>query len=351
MRAGTLRVRPEDPDLLWSTPGIYAVAPGVHRIPLPLPGDALKAVNVYALDLDGDGGTLLVDAGQIDSGAAELLAAALAALDRSPADVRRVLVTHVHRDHYTLAVELRREHGAVVALGAGERGSLLVAGGPTPALDPQLTALRRCGADALVRELSAMDGRDGMPRDIWEEPDDWLTDGAMLPAGDRALRALETPGHTQGHLVYHDAGNALLFAGDHVLPHITPSIGFEAVRAPHPLRDYLGSLRRVRGLPDARLLPAHGRVTESAHARIDELLEHHDSRLAATERAVRSGRDTAAAVAVGLTWTRRERALTELDPFNRMLAVLETDSHLDLLVLQGRLCVDEVDGVGHYRPS
>lgn len=349
MRAGAPRVQAEDPERLWSDPGVYAVAPGVHRIPLPLPGDALKAVNVYALDLDADGGTLLVDAGQMRSGADALLAAGLAALDRRPADVRTVLVTHVHRDHYTLAVELRREHGTAVALGAGERGSLHVAAGPTHALAPQLEALRRCGADALVRELSELDGRDGMPRDIWEEPDDWLADGAVLAAGERELRAVETPGHTSGHLVYHDEAGALLFAGDHVLPHITPSIGFEAVRVPHPLRDYLGSLRRVRAMPDARLLPAHGRVTPSAHARIDELLGHHDTRLAATERAVASGRDTAAAAADGLTWTRRERALTELDAFNRMLAVLETESHLDLLALQGRLVVEQVDGVGHYR--
>ncbi|WP_219413512.1 MBL fold metallo-hydrolase [Pseudonocardia nigra] len=344
-----MRVRPDEPDLLWSTPGVYAVAPGVHRIPLPLPGDALKAVNVYALDLDRDGGTLLVDAGQIRSGADELLAAGLAALGRKPSDVRRVLVTHVHRDHYTLAVEWRRGHGAEVALGIGERDSLHVAGGPAHALDPQLAALRRCGADELVRQLSAYDGRDGMPRDIWEEPDDWLADGAVLPAGDRDLQAVETPGHTRGHLVYHDASGGLLFAGDHVLPHITPSIGFEAVRAPHPLRDYLGSLRRVRGMPDARLLPAHGRVIASAHARIDELLEHHDARLSATERAIRSGRNTAACVAGGLTWTRRDRTLAELDPFHRMLAVLETESHLDLLALQGRLVGEDVDGVRHYR--
>ena len=37
----------------WERPGALEVAPGVHRIPLPLPGDALKAVNTYAIS-DGD---------------------------------------------------------------------------------------------------------------------------------------------------------------------------------------------------------------------------------------------------------------------------------------------------------
>ena len=37
------------------------MADGVHRIPLPLPNDGLRAVNVYAI-ADGDGLTL-VDSG------------------------------------------------------------------------------------------------------------------------------------------------------------------------------------------------------------------------------------------------------------------------------------------------
>ena len=33
----------------WTEPGTFEVAPGVYRIPLPLPNDGLRAVNVYAL--------------------------------------------------------------------------------------------------------------------------------------------------------------------------------------------------------------------------------------------------------------------------------------------------------------
>jgi tellurite resistance protein len=85
------------------------------------------------------------------------------------------------------------------------------------------------------------------------------------------------------------------------------------------------------------LLPAHGPVSPSVHARVDELLAHHAARLDAVAAAVRSGAVTAAETARLLTWTRRERALDELDPFNQMLAVLETAAHLDLLVTQSRL--------------
>jgi thioredoxin-like negative regulator of GroEL len=85
------------------------------------------------------------------------------------------------------------------------------------------------------------------------------------------------------------------------------------------------------------LLPAHGPVRGSVHTRIDELLAHHAARLDAVAAAVRSGAVTAAETARLLTWTRRDRTLDELNPFNQMLAVLETAAHLDLLVMQSRL--------------
>ena len=34
----------------WAEAGTYPIAPGVHRVPLPLPTDGLRAVNVYVLE-------------------------------------------------------------------------------------------------------------------------------------------------------------------------------------------------------------------------------------------------------------------------------------------------------------
>jgi glyoxylase-like metal-dependent hydrolase (beta-lactamase superfamily II) len=160
-----------------------------------------------------------------------------------------------------------------------------------------------------------------------------------------------TPGHTQGHVVFTDSGNGLLFAGDHVLPHITPSIGFEPVSARQPLGDYLESLRVVRALPDMRLLPAHGPDGGSAHKRIDELLAHHADRLARCADAVAAGAGTAYEVACALRWTRRGRQLADLDPFNQMLAVAETRIHLELLAAQGRLVASADGDVTVYAPA
>jgi glyoxylase-like metal-dependent hydrolase (beta-lactamase superfamily II) len=160
---------------------------------------------------------------------------------------------------------------------------------------------------------------------------------------------VHTPGHTAGHLVFHDLAAGLLFAGDHVLPTITPSIGFEPVLQADPLGAFLRSLALVRSRPDARLLPAHGPVTDSVHARVDELVAHHGRRLDEVLAAVPQTDGSPAQMAGVLRWTRHGRRLDELDGFNRMLATFETAAHLDLLVAQGRLTRQDDGGVLRYR--
>jgi glyoxylase-like metal-dependent hydrolase (beta-lactamase superfamily II) len=334
----------------WADPGLFTVAPGVHRVPLPLPTDGLRAVNVYVLE-DGDG-LVLIDGGWALTESREALAAALATLGCGLGDVRHFLVTHVHRDHYTQAVELRRVFGSKVSLGAGEQEAIrvILAGGTRP-FEPQIRQLRASGADVVLQRLRALGPAPRTRPPGWEEPDAWLAAHQEIELDGRTLRVVPTPGHTQGHVVFTDAAAGLLFAGDHVLPHITPSIGFEPVSASQPLGDYLESLRVVRSLPDLRLLPAHGPVTASAHARIDELLTHHRDRLGRCAEAVAAGAGTAYQVACALRWTRRGRHLEDLDPFNQMLAVTETRAHLELLAAQGLLTVSPDGEVAVYAPA
>jgi glyoxylase-like metal-dependent hydrolase (beta-lactamase superfamily II) len=166
--------------------------------------------------------------------------------------------------------------------------------------------------------------------------------------GTRQLRAVATPGHTSGHMVFVDVDARLLFAGDHVLPHITPSIGFEGFSDGHGLEAFLGSLRASRDLPADLVLPGHGPVFADLAGRVDELLAHHDTRLAACVAALDDGPRTAAEVARALTWTRRERSFADLDTFNSMLATTETITHLELLADRGDVARERDEGVVRY---
>ena len=339
----------DDPTADWTAPGVYQAAPNVYRIPLPLPQDGLRAVNVYAIT-SGDE-LVLIDSGWAIADAREALERALGGLGVGLADVRRFLITHAHQDHYTQAVGVRREFGAAIALGKGEQPQLDLINDSTANAQPAFEGrLLEAGAVSLVERLRAY-GRRRPDPSIWEYPDSWLSDRDVVAVGERQLEAIATPGHTRGHVVFREEATSLLFAGDHVLPHITPSIGFEGAPVDFPLRDYLESLRVVRGLPDTVLLPAHGPTGGSTHRRIDELLEHHDRRLEVIHGAVERGASSAAEAAGMITWTRRERKLDELGLFNEMLAVLETMSHLDVLLLQGRLSMSLVDGAKRYSPA
>jgi len=326
----------------WERPGVESVADGVHRIPLPLPNDGLKAVNVYAIEQDD--GLVLIDSGWALAEAQDLLETCLGELDHDLGSIKRVLVTHIHRDHYELSITLRRLFGTQVALGVGEQPSLesLLAHTEEDAdFGPMYHRMQRAGAAPLVEVLAerrAVALEKGLVPEIdWQLPDEWLQAGQVLELDGRRLDVIHTPGHTQGHVVFADLDAGVLFSGDHILPHITPSIGFEHVPAESPLGDYLASLALVRAMPDLRMLPAHGPVQPTTHDRIDELVAHHDDRLDASLQAVVAGNATAYEVAQALGWTRRERPFDSLDPFNQMLAVNETAAHLDVLVRQGRL--------------
>jgi glyoxylase-like metal-dependent hydrolase (beta-lactamase superfamily II) len=324
---------------IWSDPAVEEVTPGVYRIPLPIPDNSLHAVNVYAI-ADGDGFSL-IDAGWSVPEAELALEAGLRTLGAELPDIRRFIVTHHHHDHYTLAIRLRQRLGTPVSTGVGEEGIIQgILDGWAYGMSPQFGRLEAAGAHDVVEQIMSMTGFElgfEPDKDAYELPDSWLSEGDRLTVGDLALTVMETPGHTHGHVVLSDVGRGILFSGDHILPHITPSISFESVEPVLPLKSFLESLERVLVLPDLILLPAHGSAGGSSRERARALIRHHEVRLDEVHATIMGGATTAAESAARLLWTRRGRSLRELDTINQMLAVNETQSHLLLLVDQGRL--------------
>lgn len=328
----------------WTAEGAWSVAEGIHRIPLPLPMDGLRAINVYVIETEQ--GLTLIDGGWAITEGRSLLEKSLAGIGFGFSDIRRFLVTHVHRDHYTLAAVLGGEYGAEVSLGLGDKPTLdlmhqVHVGGIDE--NPTIAVLRSAGAGAIADEWESM--YEGKLPDLeqWAYPDVWLEGDHAIEVGTRTIDAVHTPGHTAGHFVFAEKAAGFLFAGDHVLPTITPSIGFEPVPVAQPLGDFMASLTKVRGLPDLRILPAHGPVAPSSHTRVDELLAHHEARLRLCLDLLASGPATSYDVAGGLPWTRHEHQFAALDIFNSALAAMETKAHLELLVARGQASREVTD--------
>lgn len=316
----------------------------VVRIPLPLPIADLYTVNAYAIR--GDHGVSLIDPGWAHEASEAALIEALGRLGYAPSDVECILATHAHWDHYTLAVKWQREWGVKVVLGEGERHTIDAFARSADHYPAQSALLRAAGAPELAKAVQRLE-LEPYERDVpFGPPDVWLNGDEALDCDGRTIIAHATPGHTRGHLVYEDPVDGLFFTGDHILPRITPSIGFERAPEPLPLRSYLASLQLILALPDARMLPAHGAVTDSVQSRAQELTIHHHDRLELIHELVSAGAETAYEVAGRMTWTRGQRALAELGAVHGMTAICEVYAHLELLVTQG-LILRDASGSAH----
>ena len=83
---------------------------------------------------------------------------------------------------------------------------------------------------------------------------------------------------------------------------------------------------------------------------MNELLAHHETRLAETFGAVQAGHATPYEAAKAIKWTRRHSPFGELDLFSQILAINETAAHLEVLTVRGQLTREvSADGVDHYQ--
>ena len=325
----------------WDThvlPPVEKVAPGLWSIPVPIPDNPLRYVLVYVLELDD--GIALVDAGWNTDEAFDALTDGLLEAGGSLADVRGVLVTHIHPDHYGLAGRVRQASGAWVALHPAD-AALLGAryGADTTGL---LAAMRDSLADSGVPddELGRLTEASMGIRQFVElvEPDVLLDDGDRPETPGWELVAVWTPGHSPGHLCFHAPERRLLLTGDHVLPRITPNIAMHVQQRENPLADFLDALAAVRDLDVDEVLPAHEWRFRGLAARADQLRDHHRQRLRQIREllATRPGA-TCWELTRQLTWS---RSWTEIAPFMRRAATAETLAHLVLLRHDGEVSAE-----------
>ncbi|CAN5156059.1 MBL fold metallo-hydrolase [soil metagenome] len=315
-------------------PPVREVAAGTWSIPVALPGNPLHYVIVHALETDD--GIVLIDAGWDSDDSWDALIEGLGALCASVADVTGVLVTHIHPDHYGLAPRVRRASGAWVSLHPADLTMILRSDAEVDGwLAETGRWLRRAGAP--LDALAVLGGDlEEVRRILLTEPPDLLVEhGDVPPVKGRSLVAVHTPGHTDGHLCFHEPARGLLYAGDHVLPRISPNVSSMSSSLDDPLGAFIGSLLSVRDLPCDLVLPAHVGVFAGLAGRVDELLEHHDERLRDIAASVRGGAETVWEIAAEHPWKRGWAGLT---PAMRRAALGETEAHLLRLQAQGVVC-------------
>ena len=162
------------------------------------------------------------------------------------------------------------------------------------------------------------------------EPSVQLDGAEVFEMGRHSLRVEWTPGHSPGHICLYDTGEGLLFAGDHILPELSPNIGLHPQSTPDPLHDYLHGLRRMAAIQPRQVLPAHGRPFTDVGARVEALTAHHERRMDQIVEILGAEEKTGWRVALDL-WGPRENL------YEKRLALQEGLAHLQALAVEGRV--------------
>jgi glyoxylase-like metal-dependent hydrolase (beta-lactamase superfamily II) len=316
-------------------PPVEQLREDLWSIPVPMPDNPLRYVTSYVFALAG-GGLGLVDTGWDSDGAWESLQAGLTAIGGDVADVRGVLVTHMHGDHNGLSARVREASGAWVAMHPAD--AALVQGMHDKDVEQfirdQTAFMVSLGADpeTAASDAPTPDRLAGLRQQA--VPDRLMEDGDVADFPGWSLRAIHTPGHTPGHLCFAEERTGLFLSGDHVLPRISPNISAGQRVEEDPLRDYLVSLAAVGDRAEPlEVLPAHEWRFRGLALRTQELTRHHEHRLTELLDAIRAHpHSTPWALAGHLTWSRPWEQYANA---MRMFAVTETDAHLRLLASRG----------------
>lgn len=305
---------------MTTTPAPVEIAAGVFRVPSQL---GVRRIAQWLVL--GEEGVILVDSG-VAGTIREQILPALAALGRRPEEIVEVAISHADVDHYGGNAELRQlAPQARIRCGAADR--------------PLIESWQRIGSErygwyprhglaydeATMRWLQDAAGPD-------TALDGVLREGEVLSAGGPALRVLELPGHTPGHLGF--AVEDCVIVVDALLERGLYNVDGERISPPIYVTasGYRRSIETVAALAPARLETAH--YPDVTGAEVGEFLDLSAAFAADLERIVAdrlaAGPGTVAEITAA--------ADAELGPFPEMGIELarSVGAHLDDLVERGQ---------------
>lgn len=258
-------------------PRTERVLPGIWRLRLPLPWPGVPHGNAWAVE--SDGGIVMFDTGMGGKGRLRQLDLALTQAGFGVEDVRLVVCTHSHTDHYGLAGSIVEAAGCELWMHPRWEHVRLLADDPAAALEARIEVARQSGVPpaSLERYREAREEDDETGIDVLKEPDRDLVPGVEVETDLGTWQVHETPGHAPSHVVLHQPERKLLISGDHLLGRTV--LFFDHGHSPDPVGEFLSSLEVVEGLDVELVLPGHGRTFRDPEAKIAESRRQVDALL------------------------------------------------------------------------
>ena len=267
------------------------VLPGVWRLRLPLPWPGVPHGNAWAVAADG--GIVLFDTGIGGKGRLRQLDLALAQAGFGVEDVRLLVCTHSHTDHYGLAAPIVERTGCELWMHPAWEHVRLLADDPAAALEQRIEVARQSGVPtaSLERYRQARSDNSETGIDAIRVPDRELVPGVEVETDLGPWQVHETPGHAPSHVVLHQPERRLLVSGDHLLGRTV--LFFDYGHTPDPIGEFLSSLAEVEPLEVDLCLPGHGRTFRDPEAKIAEARRQVDELLGKVRRSLGGGERTA----------------------------------------------------------
>lgn len=254
------------------------IAEHIIQVKVPLPF-SLRWVNAYLLN--GEDGWTIVDPGLRTEQAARTWVEVFAQLHINSGDVAQIVLTHYHPDHLGIAGELQLQFDVPVWLSetGWRHAQMLWDSSQAMAAAMQLLFEEHGAPDEVVQAIGVhMDSFIPLVSPLPQVS--FIRDSQQVAFGGRNWNTIETHGHAPGHMSFYDEASRVLIAGDHVLPQISPNVSFMPGSDPEPLHSYMTGLERLLQLKVDLALPGHRHPFSHYSSRIEELLRHHEERLA-----------------------------------------------------------------------
>ena len=314
------------------------VIPGLWRLRLPLPWSAVPHCNAWAIAAGS--GVVLVDTGMHEPGSMTQLGRAMDQVGLRLEDVRLLVCTHGHSDHWGQAATVCDHAGCELWMHPNHAHATRELEDPDQSLARRIEVARQSGASdaglARYAEL-AQERPSGIARLI--PPDRPVVDGVKIETDLGTWTAYETPGHAPSHVCLYQPERRLLISGDHILGRI--SLYFDYGWTPDPVGEFLSSLDVTAAL-DARLcLSGHGKPFVDVRGHIQANRELVAERLAVVVAALSEGPRTAVEISSSVYG----EPLTEL---NASWLLAQTLAYLTHLERQGRVRREAGDDVERW---
>jgi glyoxylase-like metal-dependent hydrolase (beta-lactamase superfamily II) len=317
---------------------VIELAKGIYQIKIPLGEEEFSPGDLNSYLIEGTQGYLMIDTCWDMPLSWAALEEAFRILNIKYTDIRTIVLTHSHPDHYGMVGLIKQKAPKIELLCHRWEADLIEAryiNFSEPRLDVAFLLEKHGVPEHEVQSLGAA-SMPILPRVAISHADRVLYGGEIIRTGVFDLEVIWTPGHSPGHICLYEPKNKFLFCGDHILPTITSNIGYHVFSGDNPLGDYYHALSKLFRLEVELVNPGHEYSFPDLQNRIKSLFEHHLEREAEILNLIENNYSNSFQIASRLTWS-LNLPWSQFAPIQKRFAVTETIAHLEYMRWEGKV--------------